>query len=80
MATHACPPDGSGLTPCCERTPFELPATDRITSSPERVTCAGRERRKTAPCRTFVSGGTVDCCEEGETDCPCVCHEPGDAS
>lgn len=28
------------------------------------------------PCRTFVSGGTVWCCEEGETDCPCVCHQP----
>jgi hypothetical protein len=28
------------------------------------------------PCRTFVSGGAVWCCEEGETDCPCVCHKP----
>lgn len=35
---------------------------------------------KTAPCRTFVTGGTVWCCEEGETDCPCVCHEPGEVS
>lgn len=72
MTTHACPPDGSGLTPCCGRTPFELPRTDRITNDPEHVTCVPR---KTAPCRTFVSGGTVWCCEEGETDCPCVCHE-----
>ncbi|WP_121711616.1 hypothetical protein [Streptomyces sp. E5N91] len=29
---HGCPPDGSGLTPCCGRTPFELPRTDRISS------------------------------------------------
>jgi hypothetical protein len=35
---HGCPPDGSGLTPCCGRTPFELPLTDRI-SSEAPVTC-----------------------------------------
>lgn len=37
---HACPPDGSGLTPCCGRTPFELPLGDRI-SSEAPVTCTG---------------------------------------
>ncbi|MBP5913210.1 hypothetical protein F3K34_13305 [Streptomyces sp. LBUM 1486] len=37
---HACPPDGSGLTPCCGRTPFELPRTDRISSEPAAITCA----------------------------------------
>jgi hypothetical protein len=36
---HAAPPDGSGLTPCCERTPFELPRSDRLTSDAEQVTC-----------------------------------------
>ena len=36
---HACPPDGSGETPCCDRTPFELPATDRLSADPEFVTC-----------------------------------------
>jgi hypothetical protein len=35
---HGCPPDGSGLTPCCGRTPFELPLTDRI-SSEAPITC-----------------------------------------
>jgi hypothetical protein len=35
---HGCPPDGSGLTPCCGRTPFELPLGDRI-SSEAPVTC-----------------------------------------
>ncbi|MDQ0809884.1 antitoxin (DNA-binding transcriptional repressor) of toxin-antitoxin stability system [Streptomyces sp. B3I7] len=30
----------------------------------------------TTACRTFISGGDVWCCEDGETDCPCVCHEP----
>ncbi|MET8080060.1 hypothetical protein [Streptomyces sp. NPDC005303] len=40
---HGCPPDGSGLTPCCGRTPFELPLTDRI-SSEEPVTCKGADR------------------------------------
>ncbi|WP_435595898.1 hypothetical protein [Streptomyces albogriseolus] len=28
------------------------------------------------PCRAFVSGSAVWCCEEGEADCPCVCHQP----
>ncbi|MGW4670117.1 hypothetical protein [Streptomyces sp. NPDC004324] len=37
---HACPPVGSGLTPCCGRTPFELPLTDRI-STEAPVTCPG---------------------------------------
>lgn len=37
---HACPPDGSGLTPCCGRTPFELPLGDRI-SSEAPTTCTG---------------------------------------
>jgi hypothetical protein len=38
---HGCPPDGSGLTPCCGRTPFELPRTDRMTRDAALVTCAG---------------------------------------
>lgn len=37
--THACPPEGSGVTPCCDRTPFELPMTDRMTLDPSLVTC-----------------------------------------
>lgn len=36
---HACPPDGSGITPCCGRTPFELPRTDRMATDPALVTC-----------------------------------------
>lgn len=39
--THACPPEGSGLTPCCGRSPFELPMTDRMTLEPELVNCRG---------------------------------------
>ncbi|MEV6791293.1 hypothetical protein AB0M87_04670 [Streptomyces sp. NPDC051320] len=42
---HACPPDGSGLTPCCGRTPFELPLTDRISSeAPTTCTRPGPDR------------------------------------
>lgn len=22
-----------------------------------------------------VSGRVIDCCEEDETDCPCICHD-----
>lgn len=39
VAIHACPPKGAALTPCCQRTPFELPRTDRITVLPEKVNC-----------------------------------------
>src|SRR6266567_4376437 len=38
---HACPRWGSGVMPCCGRTPFEVPSTDRMTSEPGNVTCAG---------------------------------------
>lgn len=37
--THGCPPRGSGETPCCGRSPFELPSTDRITLDDALVTC-----------------------------------------
>lgn len=36
---HGCPPDGSGVTPCCGRTPFELPRTDRMSTDPALITC-----------------------------------------
>jgi hypothetical protein len=38
---HACPPDGSRVTPCCGESPFDLPRTDRITEDPAQVTCDG---------------------------------------
>lgn len=25
-----------------------------------------------------ISGSTIDCCETGETDCPCICHDDPD--
>jgi hypothetical protein len=25
-----------------------------------------------------VSGRVIDCCETGETDCPCICHNDAD--
>lgn len=37
--THQCPPEGSGTMPCCDRTPFEVPDSDRMTLEPELVTC-----------------------------------------
>jgi hypothetical protein len=79
---HACPPDGAITTPCCGRTPFELPRTDRVTTEAGQVTCGGGMREARPWKRVgkhFVSGAWVSCCEEGETDCPCVCHtEPKD--
>lgn len=39
MIVHECPPDGSGVTPCCGKTPFELPPQDRIALEKKLVTC-----------------------------------------
>ncbi|WP_406730925.1 hypothetical protein [Streptomyces sp. NBC_01794] len=36
---HRCPSKGSGITPCCGKTPFELPTTDRISIDPFEATC-----------------------------------------
>lgn len=37
--THLCPPSGEWVTPCCGKTPFELPRTDHLTLMPEMVNC-----------------------------------------
>jgi len=37
---HACPPDLTSIMPCCGRTPFEVPRSDRITVD-GTVTCEG---------------------------------------
>lgn len=37
--THACPPEGEFVLPCCRRMPFDVPATDHITLIPEYVNC-----------------------------------------
>jgi hypothetical protein len=36
---HCCPLPGQQLTPCCQKTPFELPAGDRLTLDVASVTC-----------------------------------------
>lgn len=38
IVVHACPPGGSGLTPCCGRTPFEM-TREVISRDPKLVTC-----------------------------------------
>lgn len=43
VIVHAFPPDGSGLTPCCKKTPFEIARTDRMTRDVSLVNCTGVE-------------------------------------
>ena len=38
---HLCPYDGTSVTPCCARSPFELKKTDRMTMDRALVTCKG---------------------------------------
>lgn len=48
MTTHQSPTRGSGTMPCCGRTPFEVPRTDRMTVMPLLVTCEGIEVKASA--------------------------------
>lgn len=41
---HACPPYGSGLMPCCGRSPIDVPLTERISMDGTAVTCAGTQK------------------------------------
>ena len=52
---HRCPPHGAYVTPCCGKTPFELPRTDRITSDPARVTCEAIRPFSSVPPVVFVA-------------------------
>lgn len=38
---HRAPAGGFGLMPCCGRTPFEMPRTDRVSGMDVVVTCRG---------------------------------------
>ena len=40
---HACPVSGHALTPCCGRSPFDIPSSDRITLNAAVVTCRRQE-------------------------------------
>lgn len=40
VVTHQCPPEGSGVMPCCGVTPFERMG-GRMTLDPALVTCTG---------------------------------------
>lgn len=33
------------------------------------------EQRWQQPGQHFVNGRWISCCEEGEDDCPCTCHD-----
>lgn len=46
MVIHSCPQSGSSIMPCCGRTPYEVPRTDRLTID-GRVTCKSRKKSET---------------------------------
>lgn len=41
--THQCPPEGSGVMPCCGLAPLQVPLWHRLTLKPELVTCKGKD-------------------------------------
>lgn len=46
---HRLPSDGSRAYPCCGRSLFEVPRTDRVTWDSAEVTCAGTTASPAAP-------------------------------
>ena len=40
---HRCPRQGESVTPCCGKTPFEIPGWHRMTAKPELVNCGRLE-------------------------------------
>lgn len=55
---HEVPPrNGGGLTPCCRKTIFELPRTDRTALDPQLVTC-GKDPMAVAV--TYTTTVTID--------------------
>lgn len=68
---HRCPPEGSGLMPCCGRTPFEVPSSDRMTADAQLVTClrGPKEAKPTKRKRCPICKG-YDCeCWDGSRGC-----------
>ncbi len=53
---HRCPYPGTGVTPCCGRTPFELPLTDRLTLSHEDTTCPAWAEGDVSEVRSLPKG------------------------
>lgn len=46
---HACPPDGSGVMPCCGRSPIDVPLTERISLDGSAITCTGPVKALPSP-------------------------------
>jgi hypothetical protein len=59
--THACPPAGGFLMPCCALTPFEVSRWDRITLDLSLVTCGRQNERVTA----YSTLASIDAALEG---------------
>jgi hypothetical protein len=71
---HGCPPDGSGLTPCCGRTPFELPLTDRI-SSEAPVTCTTAPAVVAKPGKECAASVSGNCLAEAQSETGCATED-----
>lgn len=89
---HACPPDGSGLTGCCGRAPFEIGRSAALTQDPALVTCIkilqplngdlpDRDAQPPLERRTHLAKGTnaeyCPACTGTNPDYPFFCPGPG---
>lgn len=82
---HRTPPLGEALTPCCRRTPFELPLDERMTNFPELVTCGVQPEaqmtlgQEETPVRPYLQDGEPSAGYAGGSR-PSAAAEPARAS
>jgi hypothetical protein len=57
---HATPRKGSSLTPCCGRSPFNLPRTDRISIDPFEATCGEPDAPAPASLRDQIAAALYE--------------------
>ena len=73
--THMCPPSGELVTPCCNKTPFELPTTDHLTLMPEMVNCGLLPTKRTEWDVTLITSTCASGnCGECKGLCDHSCH------
>jgi hypothetical protein len=59
--THHCPLDGRQATRCCDRIPFDLPRTDRLTLDPDLADCPAITGKNWCdPCCGWIDGQPCD--------------------
>ncbi|WNM27530.1 hypothetical protein RN607_00590 [Demequina capsici] len=70
--THLVPAGSSAVTMCCGKTPLELPRTDRLTRTTERVTCDAYSRKHATTAQIEFAADLIheQTCKDNQHDGP----------